>query len=169
MTRRPVRWWAFGLLVILSVPVVWLVFVVDTPTISRIVRGLWSRSLAWGFQGSPEAYGELLNVFLLMPGALLAAVWLPRVRWWVWGVLAAVVSTSIEAVQYFTPRDANGYDIVANTLGAAAGALAGSGINMLLEGRRSRLVEGPGGVLGEEPGGHHRDREHDPEQGEQHG
>lgn len=168
MRRRTVRWWAFWVAVALAVPIAWLVLVADGWTVNRIVVAIWSGAVDLGFGGSPGDVDGLLNSGMLLPGAMLAALWLPWVRWWVWALLGAVCSAAVETVQIFTARDANGYDVLTNTLGATLGALAGSWINRALERRASRLVEGPVGVLGQEPGGDHRDAEHDPEQGEQH-
>jgi glycopeptide antibiotics resistance protein len=72
----------------------------------------------------PEHYGVLLNVLLFVPvGALLAA--LLRGRWWAAVLVAALCSAAIEAVQSrWLERIGSVDDLVANTVGAALGALA---------------------------------------------
>ena len=183
---RTVRWWAFALLVALAAPIGWLVFVADGWTVNRLVVAVWSRAAALGVQASPEQTDGVLNFLMLVPSALLASLWLPRVRWWVWAAAGAATSAAIEGVQYFTARDANAYDVAFNTVGAgeplrlamlgglagfgatAVGALAGAWLNAALA-ARSGFVEGPVGVLGQEPGGHHGHAEHDPEEQEEGG
>ena len=73
----------------------------------------------------PAHYGVLLNVLLFVPvGALLVAL----LRWpWVAAVLAAgLCSAAIEVVQaqWLLERIGSVDDVVANTFGAALGALA---------------------------------------------
>ena len=165
---RTVRWWAFALLVALAAPIGWLVFVADGWTVNRLVVAVWSRAAALGVQASPEQTDGVLNFLMLVPSALLASLWLPRVRWWVWAAAGAATSAAIEGVQYFTARDANAYDVAFNTVGATVGALAGAWLNAALA-ARSGFVEGPVGVLGQEPGGHHGHAEHDPEEQEEGG
>lgn len=72
----------------------------------------------------PEHYGVLLNVLLFVPvGALLAA--LMGGRWWAAVLVAGLCSAAIEAVQSrWLERIGSVDDLVANTLGAALGALA---------------------------------------------
>ena len=165
---RTVRWWAFGLLVALAAPIGWLVFVADGWTVNRLVVAIWSSAVALGVEATPEQTDGVLNFLMLLPATLLATLWLPRVRWWVWVAAGAATSATIEGVQYFTARDANAYDVAFNTVGATVGALAGAWLNAALA-ARSGLVEGPVGVLGQEPGGHHGHAEHDPEQQEEGG
>ena len=165
---RTVRWWAFALLVALAAPIGWLVFVADGWTVNRLVVAVWSRAAALGVQASPEQTDGVLNFLMLVPSALLASLWLPRVRWWVWAAAGAATSATIEGVQYFTARDANAYDVAFNTVGATVGALAGAWLNAALA-ARAGLVEGPVGVLGQEPGGHHGHAEQDPEEQEEGG
>ena len=165
---RTVRWWAFALLVALAAPIGWLVFVADGWTVNRLVVAIWSRAAALGIEATPEQTDGVLNFLMLLPATLLATLWLPRVRWWVWVAAGAATSAAIEVVQYFTARDANAYDLLFNTVGATVGALAGAWLNAALA-ARSGLVEGPVGVLGQEPGGHHGHAEHDPEEQEEGG
>ena len=69
-------------------------------------------------------YGVLLNVLLFVPvGALLAA--LLRGRWWAAVLVAGLCSAAIEVVQSrWLERIGSVDDLVANTVGAALGALA---------------------------------------------
>jgi len=71
----------------------------------------------------PEHYGVLLNVVLFVPlGALF--VLLTRRPWWLATALAAAGSLTIETVQWlWLDRQGTWADVVANTLGAAIGAL----------------------------------------------
>lgn len=163
----PVRWWAFWLLVLMAGPLAWLVFIADSWTVNRVVVAIWSVAQELGLPGSLLDWDGFLNGIMLLPAALLAALWLPRVRWWVWALAGFGTTVAIESVQFFTPRDASVYDIAFNSLGALVGALAGAAANAALGRRRSALVEGPVGVLGQEPGGDHGYGEHQPEQREQ--
>lgn len=154
------------LVLALAAPVTWLVFLADGWSVNRLVVAIWSTAGRLGIRATPEQTDGLLNTAMLLPSALLAALWLPRVRWWVWAVAGATASVMIEAVQYWMARDASAHDVAFNSLGATIGALAGAGINRWVAGR-SDLVQGTVGVLGEEPGRHHRHAEHHPEQHEQ--
>ena len=89
---RTVRWWAFGLLVALAAPIGWLVFVADGWTVNRLVVAVWSRAAALGVQASPEQTDGVLNFLMLLPATLLASLWLPRVRWWVWVAAGAATA-----------------------------------------------------------------------------
>ncbi len=81
----------------------------------------WPIAPGWAL---PEHYGVLLNVLLFVPvGALLAA--LLRGRWWAAVLVAGSCSAAIEVVQSrWLERIGSVDDLVANTLGAALGALA---------------------------------------------
>ena len=169
MTGAPkVRWWAFAPLPVLALSIGWLVFVADGWTVNRLVVAIWSRAWSAGVHATPEQFDGLLNFLMLLPSTLLASLALPRVRWWVWVAASALTSAAIEGVQFFTARDASAHDVAFNTLGATVGAVAGVRLNRMLA-ARSGLVEGPVGVLGEEPGGHHGHAEHHPEHDEQGG
>ena len=89
---------------------------------------------------TPEHYGMLLNVLLFVPaGALLVA--LTPCRWWAATALAAVASGAVELAQArWLERIGEGSDVVANTLGAAIGAVAVT----LLSRRRSPRAGPPG-------------------------
>jgi hypothetical protein len=96
--------------------------------LNRLTVAIWVRmgpqwSIAPGWV-APEHYGILLNVVLFVPlGALF--VWLSGRPWWVGTILAAAGSAVIEVTQgLWLDRQATWSDVVANTLGAAVGALA---------------------------------------------
>ena len=81
----------------------------------------WPIAPGWAL---PKHYGVLLNVVLFVPvGALLAA--LLRGRWWAAVLVAGLCSAAIEVVQSrWLERVGDVDDLVANTVGAALGALA---------------------------------------------
>lgn len=85
------------------------------------LRYEWPIAPAWV---GPEHYGVLLNVVLFVPlGA--SVVLLAGRPWWQAVVLAAAGSTVIEVAQgLWLERQATWQDVAANTVGAAAGALA---------------------------------------------
>jgi glycopeptide antibiotics resistance protein len=119
----------------LLAPLAWLVLVADGWTVNRLVVRLWVDARDWGFGGSPEDFGELLNAAMLVPSALLAALFAPRVPWWVWGAVGMAGSAGIEAAQfYLIERDASLGDFALNTLGAFLGA----GLGELINRRRER-------------------------------
>ena len=109
----------------------WLVFQPDAGTSSgvmqRVARVLVDRGVP--YEQAAGVVGFVLNVALFVPGAFAAALLWPRVRWWQWVLVGFAVTVSIETVQgVFLPRrEAQGIDLVANTLGAALGA----GVGML--------------------------------------
>ena len=131
VTPRPrVRWWPGALFAALLVPLAWVVLRADGWSLNRAVVDVWSRLRQLGYPGTPESVGALLNVVLFVPFGLLAAVSLPRVPWWVWVFLGCASSVSIEAVQWLMlPREADVWDVVANTAGAAVGAGLGEFLN----------------------------------------
>lgn len=86
----------------------------------------------------PEHYGVLLNVLLFVPVGALAVLLLHRPWWWV-TVVAASGSAAIEVVQaLFLARVGDPRDVVANTLGAAIGALVVSTLVRLRSRRAGR-------------------------------
>ena len=97
----------------------------------------WPVAPAWM---GPEHVGMLLNVLLFVPaGALLVA--LTPVRWWGAVALGAAASGAIELAQArWLDRIGEWNDVVANTLGAAIGAVAVT----LLSRHRSRRAGRPG-------------------------
>lgn len=86
----------------------------------------------------PEHYGVLLNVLLFVPVGALAVLLLRRPWWWATAV-AALGSAAIEVVQaLFLAREGDLGDVVANTLGAAIGALVVSALGRLRSRRAGR-------------------------------
>jgi glycopeptide antibiotics resistance protein len=81
----------------------------------------WPIAPGWAL---PHHYGVLLNVLLFVPaGALLVA--LLRWKWWAAVLVAGLCSAVIEVVQSrWLERVGSVDDLVANTVGAALGALA---------------------------------------------
>ncbi|WP_040283522.1 VanZ family protein [Tessaracoccus massiliensis] len=137
--RPRFRWWALGAIGVLCLPVVWLVFIADGWTVNRLVVWIWTWPMRLGIPMTPDDMDALLNTLMLLPIALLAALWMPQVRWWLWGVLGMLGSLAIEALQLlFLPRDASGYDLLFNTLGAFLGAFGGELINRRWVNRPSR-------------------------------
>lgn len=133
--RPRLRWWAGALFLGILVPLVWLVLLADGWTVNRLVVRLWVDARGWGFTGTPEDFGALLNAAMLIPSALLAALFAPRVPWWLWGAVGMLGSAGIEAVQFhLLDRDASVSDFVLNTLGAFLGA----GIGEIINRRRER-------------------------------
>ena len=110
------------------------------------------------------------NALLFVPLGLLLPLLARRRPIITTALTALVLSTLVETGQYLAAvgRAADITDVILNTLGATVGAVAGVRLNRMLA-ARSGLVEGPVGVLGEEPGGHHGHAEHHPEHDEQGG
>jgi len=88
------------------------------------------RLLGWfqaiGFTGMRPATAEFwANVAVFVPGPVLAALALPRVRPVRWALLGLLASCLVETVQglVLPARSATLVDVVANTLGACLGAL----------------------------------------------
>lgn len=133
--RPRFRWWALAAVGLLSLPVIWLVFIADGWTVNRLVVRIWSYPLRWGWSMTPDDMDAVLNTLMLLPVALLAALWMPRVRWWFWGIVGMLGSLGIEAIQYlYLPRHADWWDVLFNTIGAFLGALLGELINRWLAG-----------------------------------
>lgn len=131
MRERPrFRWWAGAVFLALLAPIGWLVLVADGWTVNRLVVAIWAEALGLGFSGTPEDMGAVLNALMLVPSALLAALFAPRVPWWVWGVAGMLGSAGMEAAQFFfLPRDASLSDLALNTVGAFLGAGLGELLN----------------------------------------
>lgn len=96
----------------------------------------WPLAPLWAL---PEHYGVLLNVLLFVPaGALLVA--LTPCRWWGAVAVAALASGAVELAQgRWLERIAEWSDVLANSLGAAVGAIAVT----LLSRHRSRRAGRP--------------------------
>ena len=77
----------------------------------------------------------VLNAAMVAPPVLLASLLVPRHPWANWVVYGFVASCAVELVQglYLPPRSAEFEDVVANTLGALAGAVVASLIHGLAE------------------------------------
>ncbi|MDJ1370121.1 VanZ family protein [Gulosibacter molinativorax] len=119
---RTILWVAFGLcvagvLAIVFLPIGWM--------LNRLIVWLYYAGKSLGMPGVVTLgwYEFGLNVLLFaVPVALASLLW-RRVPWWVWPLLALVVSGGIEVVQLvFLPREFSLRDVVANTLGAVLGA-----------------------------------------------
>lgn len=88
------------------------------------------------------------NVVMFVPfGVLLVVVLAPR--WWLAVVVPALVSATVELVQHVAlpQRVAGVQDVLANTAGAALGAVAAVGVLALVRrrGRAAAVVAGTGG------------------------
>lgn len=71
----------------------------------------------------PEHYGVVLNLLLFVPLGTVLALLSGWAWWWV-TLVAAVASGAIEVVQgLWLVREASWADVVANTVGASAGAV----------------------------------------------
>jgi glycopeptide antibiotics resistance protein len=94
--------------------------------------------------GAPQWFGygalELAgNVLLFLPLGFLAALVLPRSDWWLVALVAPVLSALIEGGQaIFLPlRVASATDVLANSLGATAGAVLALLLRVLVRPRRA--------------------------------
>ncbi|MGH3367696.1 MAG: VanZ family protein, partial [Nocardioidaceae bacterium] len=74
---------------------------------------------------TPSAVEFVLNVALFVPLAFLGSTLIPRWPVRAWGALGFACSLGIELAQLVVlpGRSPNGYDILANTLGALVGAV----------------------------------------------
>lgn len=81
---------------------------------------VWVDPETWVRLGSPEF---VANILLFVPLGLLVRLAVPRAGWFGAVVTGGVVSIAIEVLQMWSPRVSDPRDVVANTLGAAAGAL----------------------------------------------
>lgn len=83
------------------------------------------------------------NVVMFVPFGALLVVILPPRRWWLALVLPALTSALVEIVQHVAlpQRVSSGWDVLANTAGAALGAVAAAVVLALL---RRRVPAGPG-------------------------
>lgn len=129
-TVGPLRGFRALLLAVTAIYVLVLAVVVLGPwgwSLNRITvwfyvqfRYTWPLAPDWAL---PEHYGLILNVVLFVPlGAALAL--LTGWAWWRVSAAAAAASGAIELTQWlWLVREAQWADLVANTLGAAVGAL----------------------------------------------
>jgi hypothetical protein len=100
-----------------------------------------------GFPGSVVDAGRVefgLNAAMVAPLVLLAVLLWPRWRWERWTAYAFVASCAVELVQalWLPMRSAQYADVIANTLGAGAGAILG---RLLVLSRRRSRSNGPDG------------------------
>lgn len=109
--------------------------------IDRILQEFHERGLP-GFFGYAEVE-FLANVAMFVPVGFLAALVLPRNLWWVLLVLGPIASAVIEGMQllFLPARYASVLDIVANSMGALAGAILAVAIRMLVNHRDRLLVD----------------------------
>ncbi len=77
-------------------------------------RGTWSVGRPWEF---------LANVLLFVPLGMLVRLGFPRGTWVFAGFVGSVVSVGVEVLQMGSARVSDPRDVVANTLGALAGAV----------------------------------------------
>jgi glycopeptide antibiotics resistance protein len=137
MTRRSLP---FGVLAVVYLLVVGLLTLGPTLWRTRPASGdydvlslsTWLDPDTWVRIGSPEF---VANILLFVPLGLLLRLAIPRGTWFGATVFGGIVSVSIEVLQVWTPRVSDPRDIVANTLGALAGALLGSVIGFLASAR----------------------------------
>ncbi len=136
---RRVPWWAYaGLAAYLAA----LLVLVLWPEGSRLFRvqlqlGEWLWTVV-PYSWMPfDRLSFVLNVLVAVPAAALAMVVVPRSQWWHWALLAGVLSLGVELVQwrYLPQRSPELADLVANTLGAGAGALLGQRWRPRIRGR----------------------------------
>ena len=122
----PVLLTAAAALVLAGAVGAWLVFQPDAAASSGAIRRLSQVLVDRGvpYSRASEVVGFVLNVALFVPGAFAAALLWPRVRWWQWVLLGFAVTAAIETMQgaFLPGRNAQGVDLVANTLGAALGS-----------------------------------------------
>ncbi len=100
---------------------------------------IWFDPDTWVRLGSPEF---VANILLFIPLGLLARLAAPRATWLGATIVGGTVSVAIEVLQMWTPRVSDPRDIVANTLGALAGALLGAAISGIVR-RVQRGVNRP--------------------------
>lgn len=121
--------------------VAWIVFLpsaaVATGSVSVIAALLHAAGLP--FWVTPTAVEFVTNVLLFMPASFLGRSFRPRWRLVQWLMAGLVGTLFIEAVQHLMlpGRSAQVMDIVANTLGAAAGY----GLALLVEQRPRQVTE----------------------------
>jgi hypothetical protein len=133
------------LLVCLGVWAAFLAWILLWPTgrpagwvVSHAAQALWDVGLSQTVvTGSRVEF--VLNAAMVVPLVLLAALLWPRWRWERWTAYAFVVSCSVELAQglWLPLRSAQYVDVVANTLGAGAGAIVGQLVVLVAARRRS--------------------------------
>ncbi|GHF11712.1 VanZ family protein [Pseudolysinimonas yzui] len=107
---------------------------------------VWIAPETWVRLGSPEF---VANILLFVPLGLLVRLAVPRAGWVGAVVAGGAVSIAIEVLQMWSPRVSDPRDVVANTLGAAAGALIGVVVSAVAR-RTQRSLARPELVLAAE-------------------
>lgn len=139
-----VRWGAAGLLVLLvgvaAVCFPWP----DGGQIRQILISIWLAVTPTPWLRShikPEYVEQGMNAAVFIPIVACAVLVLPRVRLWVWWVLAACGATSIELIQlaFLSGRNFNPVDALFNSLGGIVGSLLGAFILYRLFRRWERI------------------------------
>lgn len=99
----------------------------------------WLDDATWTRLSSGEF---VANILLFVPLGMLLRLTLPRATWLGAAALGGVVSLGVEILQMWTPRVSDPRDLLANTAGAAVGALvAAVAARVVGAGRRARERE----------------------------
>ena len=124
------RAWRSVLISVLLVEVLvvgWLVLNPSPATSYGAVETISDLLESWGVPQPIADTGLIefvLNVAMFVPPGATLAVLLPRVAWWQLSLVGLAGSVGIEVLQLLLPdRTASLSDVVANTVGLAAGAL----------------------------------------------
>lgn len=117
-----------GLLALEIAGIVWLVLNPSPATPSGAVYRLSEVVTALGLPGvlaDPTFVEFFLNIQLFVPLTLLVALLWERVKVWAWIVMGFLLSSGLEWLQleFLSDRSSTSRDIIANTLGAAVGAV----------------------------------------------
>jgi VanZ like family. len=123
-----------GVAAVVFLPIGWF--------LNRLVVRVYYLLLGLGLPVTIFGVDLALNATLFaMPVILAAMIW-PKVRWWVWPVASFLCAVVIELAQFIAlPRNAEWWDITANTVGG----LLGSGLVSLARAAlRRRVVAGQG-------------------------
>lgn len=151
MTRRSIP---FAVLTALYLGVVALLTLGPTPWRTRprltdydvLSVGTWLDPATWS-RGLTVEFAA--NIALFVPLGLLLRLALPRAGWLGAALLGGAISVAIEVLQVLGPRVSDPRDVVANSIGAVAGALVAATVAGLSRPLRRRLAPG---VAGSNPG-----------------
>ena len=117
---------AVAALFLYGVGAVLLFFWPDGESVRVLMIDLWYVAKGLGLPAwvSPEVFSVGANVAAFVPGTFALVVLLPRVKWWLWGLVAVLVSAGIELMQmaFLESRVPEGMDVGANGLGGFLGA-----------------------------------------------